>query len=79
VAEKLGRNDIALNHYQAAVDIEDAYRTQFRIMYPERKTVISRLGNASVKPLSAVLVMRIILKPNPESKRCWGNKRAIRQ
>ncbi|MHC5145739.1 MAG: O-antigen ligase family protein [Planctomycetota bacterium] len=46
VAEKLGRNDIALNHYQAAVDIEDAYRTQFRIMYPERKTVISRLGNA---------------------------------
>jgi tetratricopeptide (TPR) repeat protein len=46
VAEKLGRNDIALHHYQAAVDIEDAYRTQFRIMYPERKTVISRLGNA---------------------------------
>jgi tetratricopeptide (TPR) repeat protein len=45
IAEQLGRNDAALKHYQTAVDIEDAYRAQFRIMYPERKTVISRLGN----------------------------------
>ena len=47
VAEKLNRLDVALCHYQMAVDVEDAYRAQFRIMYPERKTVISRLGNAN--------------------------------
>lgn len=46
VAEQLGRDDIALCCYQSAVDIEDAYRAQFKIMYPERKTVISRLGEA---------------------------------
>ena len=45
IAEELGRKDVALTHYQTAVEIEDAYRAQFRIMYPERKTVISRLGN----------------------------------
>ncbi len=45
VAEQLSRNDTALTHYLTAVEIEDAYRAQFRIMYPERKTVISRLGN----------------------------------
>ena len=43
VAEQLGRNDIALCHYRTAVDIEDAYRAQFRIMYPDRD-IISRLG-----------------------------------
>jgi hypothetical protein len=45
VAEQLGRNDIALCYYQTAVDIENAYRVQFRMMYPDRPTVISRLGN----------------------------------
>jgi hypothetical protein len=45
VAEQLGRNDDALAHYSRAVQIEDAYRAQFRVMYPERETVISRLGN----------------------------------
>jgi tetratricopeptide (TPR) repeat protein len=43
VAEQLGKNDIALCHYRTAVAIEDAYRAQFRIMYPDRK-IISRLG-----------------------------------
>ena len=47
IAEQLDRNDIALCHYHTAVDIENAYRTQFRIMYPDRETVISRLGNAA--------------------------------
>ncbi|MHC5185556.1 MAG: O-antigen ligase family protein [Planctomycetota bacterium] len=47
IAEELGRNDVALMHYQTAVEIEDAYRAQFRVMYPERKTVISRLGNTA--------------------------------
>ena len=44
VAEQLGKKTIALCHYQVAVDIEDAYREQFKIMYPERETPISRLG-----------------------------------
>ncbi len=44
IAEQLGRNKIALAQYQMAVEIEDAYRAQFRIMYPDRETVISRLG-----------------------------------
>lgn len=46
VAEQLGRNDIALCHYQTAVDIEDAYRAQFKIMYPDRD-IISRLGQTA--------------------------------
>lgn len=49
VAEQLGRDDIALCHYQIAVDIEDAYRAQFRIMYPDRETVFSRLGEAEYR------------------------------
>ena len=44
VAEQLNRLEIALCHYKIAVEIEDAYRVQFWVMYPERKTVISRLG-----------------------------------
>ena len=47
IAEQLNRTDVALCHYQTAIEIEDAYRAQFRIMYPERKTVISRLGNTA--------------------------------
>jgi O-antigen ligase len=43
VAELLGKKTIALCHYQVAVDIEDAYREQFKIMYPGRD-IISRLG-----------------------------------
>ncbi|MHC4526110.1 MAG: hypothetical protein ACYSU8_11355, partial [Planctomycetota bacterium] len=47
VAEQLGRPEIALCHYQTAVEIEDAYREQFKIMYPERETIISRLGETA--------------------------------
>jgi len=43
VAEQLGKNDIALCYYQTAVKIEDAYRAQFKVMYPGRD-IISRLG-----------------------------------
>ena len=41
----LGKNDIAINQYEAAIDIEDEYRDQFREMYPEREEVVSRLGD----------------------------------
>ncbi|MFA5554898.1 MAG: hypothetical protein WDA68_10150, partial [Phycisphaerae bacterium] len=42
-AEKLGKKDLALKHYKIAVEIEDAYRQQFMIMYPGEE-VFSRLG-----------------------------------
>lgn len=44
IAEQLGKTDIALEQYREAIRIEDKYRAQFRIMYPERKEVVSRLG-----------------------------------
>jgi tetratricopeptide (TPR) repeat protein len=44
IADELGQMDLALKHYQKAVEIEDAFRTQFRMMYPGRE-VFSRLGN----------------------------------
>jgi hypothetical protein len=42
-AEELGQNDLALKHYRIAVQIEDDFRTQFKLMYPGRK-VLSRLN-----------------------------------
>ena len=47
IAEKLGRSEQALAHYQKAIEIELAYQAQFKVMYPERDPVISRLGNTS--------------------------------
>lgn len=41
--EQLGHPDRALADYRRAVEVEDAYRVQFRIMYPTR-TMTSRLG-----------------------------------
>ena len=43
IAERLGNKKAALSHYKKAVQIEDSYRTQFRIMYPGRE-MFSRLG-----------------------------------
>lgn len=42
-AEKLGKTDIAIAQYKKVVEIEDAYRNQFKIMYPGRE-LFSRLG-----------------------------------
>jgi hypothetical protein len=42
-AEMLGKTDIAVAQYTKAVEIEDAYRNQFKIMYPGRE-IFSRLG-----------------------------------
>jgi hypothetical protein len=44
LAERLAEPDVARQHYREAVRIEDAFRDQFRIMYPQRETVVSRLG-----------------------------------
>jgi tetratricopeptide (TPR) repeat protein len=43
VAEQLGETDLAVAQYEKAVEIEDAYRKQFKIMYPGHE-IFSRLG-----------------------------------
>ncbi len=48
VAELLNKTDIAVAQYEKAVEIEDAYRSQFRIMYPGRE-IFSRLGEEKYK------------------------------
>ena len=42
IAEDLDRTDLALQNYKTAVQIEDGFREQFKLMYPGRKA-ISRL------------------------------------
>ncbi|KPK39718.1 MAG: hypothetical protein AMJ65_11200 [Phycisphaerae bacterium SG8_4] len=44
IAEQAGKTDAALKHYSKAIEIEEAYRDQFRRMYPERDKVVSRIG-----------------------------------
>jgi hypothetical protein len=42
IAEDLGQTDLALQNYKTAVQIENGFREQFRLMYPDRK-LVSRL------------------------------------
>lgn len=44
IAEQLGKTAVAAEQYKEAIRIEDEYRAQFRRMYPERKEIVSRLG-----------------------------------
>ncbi|MEA3224795.1 MAG: hypothetical protein U9Q07_02510, partial [Planctomycetota bacterium] len=44
IAEQSNKTKVAIEHYGKAIEIEYAYRNQFRRMYPERKKVVSRLG-----------------------------------
>jgi len=48
IAEQLGKSDVAVKHYEEAIDIEDKYRLQFRQIYPERG-IFSRLGEEEYK------------------------------
>jgi len=43
IAAKLGKDDEAAEHFAKAVEIEDSYREQFKVMYPGRD-MVSRLG-----------------------------------
>lgn len=45
IAETLDQTQTALEHYKAAIRIEDAFRAQFKTMYPDHKDPISRLGH----------------------------------
>jgi tetratricopeptide (TPR) repeat protein len=47
-AHRLDKIDDAIEHYRQAVAIEDAYREQFKIMYPGRE-IFSRLGEIKYK------------------------------
>ena len=49
IAEQLGKTDVAIKRYEEAIDIEDKYRDQFKIMYPERQEIVSRLGEEKYK------------------------------
>jgi len=49
IAEQLGKTDVAIKQYNKAIDIEDKYRDQFKIMYPERQEIVSRLGEEKYK------------------------------
>jgi hypothetical protein len=42
IAEDLNKTDLALKNYRIAVQIEDGFRKQFKLMYPGRK-VLSRI------------------------------------
>ena len=44
IAEKMKNNQVAIENYQRAIDIEDSFRRQFNIMYPNRE-LFSRLGH----------------------------------
>ncbi|WP_169852961.1 O-antigen ligase family protein [Anaerohalosphaera lusitana] len=44
IADELGMEEQAVEHYAKAVRIEDAYREQFRVMYPGQE-IFSRLGD----------------------------------
>jgi len=48
IAEKLGKTDVAIEQYEKAVDIEDSFRVQFRLMYPGWE-MFSRLGEEKYK------------------------------
>jgi len=43
IAERLGKSGYACEQYKKAIEIEDSFRVQFRIMYPDR-VIFSRLG-----------------------------------
>jgi tetratricopeptide (TPR) repeat protein len=64
IAEQLGKNDIAVEEYKRAVEIEDEYRAQFRQMYPERKDIVSRIGEDKYK-LAKEKVTLLSLQPSP--------------
>jgi len=66
VAEKLGRTEAARDHYARAVRIEDRYRAQFRRMYPERKEIVSRLGEREYR-LAQERIAQLTAPSQPES------------
>ncbi|MHC4741332.1 MAG: O-antigen ligase family protein [Planctomycetota bacterium] len=44
IAEQEGNIELAIEQYEKTIEIEDAYQRQFRMIYPEREDVVSRVG-----------------------------------
>ncbi len=44
IADQSGKTEIAVKEYRKSIEIENQYREQFRLMYPEREEVVSRIG-----------------------------------
>jgi len=62
ITEKLNNTDIAILHYKNAIDIEDRFRHQFQLMYPDRE-IVSRLGEDKYQ----FAIERIKKLSNPKS------------
>jgi len=63
IAEQLGKTDLAIEYYKKAVDIENGFRAQFRMMYPNRQ-VFSRLGEEKYG-LAKKRIETLSQKPSP--------------
>lgn len=63
IADQLEKNNIALQNYKKAIDIENSYRRQFQQMYPGRP-VFSRLGEYKYN-LAKQRVKQLSLKTSP--------------
>ncbi len=64
-ARELDIIDIAIEHYKKAVEIEDAYTEQFKIMYP-KKEVFSRMGKIKYREAKEKLEELTKTKENPK-------------
>ncbi len=62
-AEQLGKTDLAVAQYEKAVEIEDAYHKQFKIMYPGRE-IFSRLGEEKYEKAKQ-RIKQLSCKPAP--------------
>jgi hypothetical protein len=63
IAEQLDKNNIALEQYQKAIDIEDSFRVQFRLMYPDWE-LFSRLGEEKYN-FAKQRIRQLCGKPTP--------------
>lgn len=63
IAEQLDKNDVALRNYVKAIEIEDSYRRQSQQVYPERKKVVSRIGQEKYD-YAIERIKRLSEKPN---------------
>jgi hypothetical protein len=64
-AEPLGKIDTAIEHYKKAIEIEDAYTEQFKIMYPG-KEVFSRMDKVKYREAKERLEELTKMKENPK-------------
>ena len=64
-AQQLGKNDIAIEHYKKAIEIEDAFARQFKILYPGKK-VSSRMGQIKYREAQERLEELTQTRENPK-------------